>query len=169
MIEKRLCLLGADTGVRVGKTDAELSKIRELELGSPNSRHSRPITHDAGLLNNSDALAARDTVGDLTGVRSVVLRTIRSVTRFLSGFQRSPAAHHQEDLDVTLVVDEEALVAVGHNVTRLLVGAVTNLGHRELALEAAANPVVNTCMPLTASAFGVPTIFVPSGPAFAHC
>lgn len=34
---------------------------------------------------------------------------------------------HEEKFDVLGVLDEESLVAVGHKVTGLLVGAVTNL------------------------------------------
>lgn len=35
---------------------------------------------------------------------------------------------HQEELDVLGVVDEESLVAGGHHVAGLLVGAITDLG-----------------------------------------
>lgn len=42
---------------------------------------------------------------------------------------------HEEELDLVGVVDEEALVAVGHDVTGLLVGSVSDVGHGELALE----------------------------------
>lgn len=59
---------------------------------------------------------------------------------------RTPlSSHHQENLNITLVVDEESLEAVRHHVASLLVGSVTNLGHGELSLETAANPVVDTC------------------------
>ena len=37
------------------------------------------------------------------------------------------AVVHQEELDILGVVDEESLVAGGHHVTGLLVGAVTDL------------------------------------------
>lgn len=35
---------------------------------------------------------------------------------------------HQEELDILGVVDEEGLVAGGHHVAGLLVGAITDLG-----------------------------------------
>lgn len=51
---------------------------------------------------------------------------------------------HEERLEVTLVVDQELLVPAREDVTGLLVAAVTDLGHRELALEAATDAVVDT-------------------------
>lgn len=51
---------------------------------------------------------------------------------------------HEQKLELGKVVDEELLVAGGEEVTGLLVGTVTNLGHRNLALEPSSNPVVNT-------------------------
>lgn len=65
---------------------------------------------DAQLLgagNDVDALAGRDGRGNLGGVGAVV--------------------HHQE-LEVLDVVDQEGLVAGGHHVAGLLVGAVADLG-----------------------------------------
>lgn len=51
---------------------------------------------------------------------------------------------HEERLEVTLVVDQELLVPAREDVAGLLVAAVTDLGHRELALEAATDAVVDT-------------------------
>lgn len=51
---------------------------------------------------------------------------------------------HEERLEVTLVVDQELLVAAREDVAGLLVAAVTDLGHRELALEPATDAVVDT-------------------------
>lgn len=51
---------------------------------------------------------------------------------------------HEERLEVTLVVDQELLVSAREDVAGLLVAAVTDLGHRELALEAATDAVVDT-------------------------
>jgi len=51
---------------------------------------------------------------------------------------------HEEELNVLGVVDEESLVAGGHHVAGLLVGTVTDGGHGHLALEAAADGIVNT-------------------------
>jgi len=36
-------------------------------------------------------------------------------------------SYHEEEVEVFLVVDEERLVAAGHHVARLLVGAEANL------------------------------------------
>jgi hypothetical protein len=51
---------------------------------------------------------------------------------------------HEEELNVLGVVDEESLVAGGHHVAGLLVGTVTDGGHGHLALEAAADGIINT-------------------------
>lgn len=87
-----------------------------VRVGDLDSEHAR-------LLHNRDALAAANAVGDLSGKGAVV---------------------HEEELDLALVVDEEALEAVGHDVARLLVGTVSDVGHGELALEPAANAVVDS-------------------------
>lgn len=60
------------------------------------------------------------------------------------GGQDARLGVHEERLEVTLVVNEELLVTAREDVARLLVRAVTNLGHRELTLEPATNAVVNT-------------------------
>ena len=51
--------------------------------------------------------------------------------------------HHQE-LKVLDVVDKERLVARGHHVAGLLVGAIADLGHVLAATEATTDAVVNT-------------------------
>lgn len=51
---------------------------------------------------------------------------------------------HEEGLEVLLVVDEELLVPARENVAGLLVRAEPDARHRELALEAATDTVVNT-------------------------
>lgn len=61
-------------------------------------------TYDLSLLNDSDTLAGGNTVSDFGSVTLVV---------------------HQEELDVTFVVDEELLESRRKNVTGLLVGSVT--------------------------------------------
>lgn len=80
-------------------------------------------TESLGLLENVDALLGRDVVGDLGSVDTVV---------------------HEEELDVTDVGDHKAAVAVGHQVTGLLVGTVTDLGHAHGAAESAADGAVDT-------------------------
>lgn len=51
---------------------------------------------------------------------------------------------HEEELDVTDVGDHEAAVAVGHEVTGLLVGTVTDLGHANGAAETTTHSRVDT-------------------------
>lgn len=80
-------------------------------------------TKSLGLLEDVDALLGRDVVGDLGSVDTVV---------------------HEEELDVTDVGDHKAAVAVGHQVTGLLVGTVTDLGHAHSAAESAADGAVDT-------------------------
>lgn len=63
--------------------------------------------------NNLYSLPRRNGVGDLSGEGLVV---------------------HQEEVDVADVVDEEGLVAGGHHVAGLLVGAETNLSRAMSAL-----------------------------------
>lgn len=75
------------------------------------------------LLEDVDALLGRDVVGDLCGVRAVV---------------------HKEKFDVTNVGDDEAAVAVGHQMAGLLVRTVTNLGHADGAAETTADSTVDT-------------------------
>lgn len=80
-------------------------------------------TKSLGLLEDVDALLGRDVVGDLGGVDTVV---------------------HEEELDVTDVGDHEAAVSVGHEVTGLLVGTVTDLGHANGTAETTTNGTVDT-------------------------
>ena len=80
-------------------------------------------TESLGLLEDVNALLGRDVVGDLGSVRAVV---------------------HEEELDVTDVGDHETAVAVGHEVTGLLVGTVTDLGHADGAAETTTNGTVDT-------------------------
>ena len=61
-------------------------------------------TYDLCLLDDGNTLASGNTVSDLSGVSLVV---------------------HQEEFDITFVVDEELLVTRRKNVTGLLVGTVT--------------------------------------------
>lgn len=59
---------------------------------------------------------------------------------------------HEQKLELGKVVDEELLVAGGEEVTGLLVGTVTNLGHRNLALEPSSNlrdSVVSVSSPIS--------------------
>jgi hypothetical protein len=80
-------------------------------------------TESLGLGEDVDTLAGRDGVSDLSGVGAVV---------------------HEQKLNVPGVVDEEGLVARGHHVLGLLVGAVSDRGHRNVALEASTDAVVDT-------------------------
>lgn len=80
-------------------------------------------TESLGLLEDVDALLGRNVVGNLGSVDTVV---------------------HEEELDVTDVGDHEAAVAVGHEVTGLLVGAVTDLGHADGAAETTTHSRVDT-------------------------
>lgn len=50
---------------------------------------------------------------------------------------------HEEEINVAGIVDEESFVAGGHEMSGLLVRAVTNLGHSSLALESPSDAVVN--------------------------
>lgn len=54
------------------------------------------------------------------------------------------AVLHEEELELLDVAHEELLETRGHKVTGPLVGAVSNLGHGDLALEPAADTVINT-------------------------
>lgn len=51
---------------------------------------------------------------------------------------------HEEEVNIGDIVDEESLVAAGHQVAGFAVGAVSDLGHSSLALEASADTVVDT-------------------------
>lgn len=51
---------------------------------------------------------------------------------------------HEEQVDVPDVVDEERLVAGRHHVARLLVGAVSDLGHGDGAAETPPHTRVDT-------------------------
>lgn len=50
---------------------------------------------------------------------------------------------HEEEINVAGIVDEESLVARGHEMSCLPVRAVTDLGHGSLALEPPSHAVVN--------------------------
>lgn len=80
-------------------------------------------TEGLGLLEDVNALLGGNIVGDLGGVDTVV---------------------HEEKLNVTNVGDHEAAVAVGHQVTGLLVGTVTDLGHANGAAETTTHSRVDT-------------------------
>ena len=75
------------------------------------------------LLEDLNTLLAAHVVGNLSGKRVVV---------------------HEKEIHVVDVGHHKAAVAVGHNVARLLVRAVADLGHLDLAAEATANGIVNT-------------------------
>lgn len=51
---------------------------------------------------------------------------------------------HQQELDILDVVDDEGLVAGGHHVTGLLVGAEADRGHGSVAPEPSTDTVVDT-------------------------
>lgn len=51
---------------------------------------------------------------------------------------------HEKEVHVIDVGHHKAAVAVGHNVARLLVRAIADLGHGDRALEATTDTVVNT-------------------------
>ena len=50
---------------------------------------------------------------------------------------------HQQHFKFLDAVDEELPEATGQHVLCLLVSAITNVGHQDLALESSAHPVVN--------------------------
>jgi len=93
--------LGSDASVGVGDLDVELLST----------------------LDNGDAVAGRDVVGDLGSKGAVV---------------------HQQEVQLGNVGDKELLEAVGHEVAGKLAVTVTDLGHNDLALEAATDTVINT-------------------------
>jgi len=70
-----------------------------------------------------DSLSRADGVGDLGGEGMVV---------------------HEEEVNIVDVVDEEGLVAGRHHVSRLPVGAVTNLWHGSLSLESSSDTIIDT-------------------------
>jgi len=51
---------------------------------------------------------------------------------------------HQQKFDVLHVADEERLEAVGSEESGVLVVSVTDLGHRDVALEPSSDPRINT-------------------------
>jgi len=51
---------------------------------------------------------------------------------------------HEEEVDVSDVVDEESLVARGHHMAGLLVGAITDRWHGSLSLESSSEGIINT-------------------------
>jgi len=51
---------------------------------------------------------------------------------------------HEEEINVTKVVDEEGLVAGWRQMAGFLVGAISNLWHSSLTLEPSANTIINT-------------------------
>jgi hypothetical protein len=73
--------------------------------------------------NDVNSLAGRDVVGDLSSVRSVV---------------------HEKELQISQVIDDESLVAGGHHVAGLLVGAIADRGHSNGTTESTANATVDT-------------------------
>jgi hypothetical protein len=115
-----LCL-GGDTALGVGDLDAE----------------------SLGLGDDVDTLAGGDGVGDPGHQLDYTFKTYPAQERE-NILGSVGAVVHQEELDILGVVDEEGLVARGHEVAGLLVAAVTDGGHGNLALEAAADGIVNT-------------------------
>lgn len=51
---------------------------------------------------------------------------------------------HQEKVDLIGIVDHEFLESVGHQMSGLFVGTVTDRGHRELSFETTTNSVIDT-------------------------
>jgi len=80
-------------------------------------------TEDLCALEDLNPLAGGDTVGDLGGVGLVV---------------------HEQEVDLVGVVDEELAQPARHQVSGLLVASVTDGRHGQLALEAAADSVIDT-------------------------
>ena len=76
-----------------------------------------------GLGDDVDPLPRGDVVGNLRGEGAVV---------------------HEKELDVLGVADKEGLVAGGHHVAGLLVGAEADRGHGSVAPEPSADTVVDT-------------------------
>jgi hypothetical protein len=71
----------------------------------------------------SNTLLGRDVVGDFGSIRTVV---------------------HQQKVQFTDVGNNELAETVGQQVTGLLGGTVTNLGHRSLTLETSTDVGINT-------------------------
>jgi hypothetical protein len=87
-------------------------------------------------------------VGDLGGVGAVV---------------------HEEQLDILDVVDEEALVAGGHHVPGLLVGAEADRGHNHATPEASPDTVVDTLGLAPAGIEALEPITLVTGEALRAC
>lgn len=89
---------------------------------------------------------ARGGVGHLDAESSCPLKNADTVTRadVVCNLSSEALVVHQQQVDLSDVVDNELLEAVGEQVTGLLVRTVTNLGHGGLALEATPDPVIDT-------------------------
>jgi hypothetical protein len=71
----------------------------------------------------SDTLLGGDVMGDFSGIRTVV---------------------HQQEVELTDVGNDELTETVGQEVTGLLGGTITNLGHRGLTLETSTHVTIDT-------------------------
>jgi hypothetical protein len=67
-------------------------------------------------------------------------RLVRDFVVFPLRLRARTGSVHQEELDVTLVVDEELLVAAGKDVTGLLVRTVTDRGHGAAVTKLVSSP-----------------------------
>lgn len=76
---------------------------------------------------------------------------------------------HEEEVEVLDVVDEEGLVARGHHVAGLLVGAVADLGHGDHATEATTDTAINTLGLAPGGADAVETIALVAEEARGAC
>jgi hypothetical protein len=62
----------------------------------------------------------------------------------VSNFSSISTVVHQQKVEFTNVGDSELAETVGQQVTGLLVGTVTNLGHRSLTLETSTHVTIDT-------------------------
>lgn len=102
----------------------DLIRLKHLSLSGDTALGVGNLdTESLGLGDDLDALAGGDGVADLSSVGAVV---------------------HEKELNVLGVLDEESLVAGGHHVLGLLVGAIADGGHGNVRLEASTDAGVDT-------------------------
>lgn len=58
--------------------------------------------------------------------------------------RKLPVNSHEKEVDIPRVGHDETTVSVGHQMARLLVAAVANGWHRDLALEASTHATIDT-------------------------
>lgn len=115
----RLSLLGPELGSGVGDPmHKEKCQFSFTEHRKKKSKEHSLDTQNLSPSDDFDPLLAAHTVGDRSGVLARV---------------------HEQKLELGEVVNEELLVAGREEVTGLLVGTVTDLGHGNLALEPSSN------------------------------